>query len=74
MPEPKELSIEKILAAVELSAKPDPGTKILVKRSGKAKLIPIQYLLNRLRAEYPGTQFAFGTAGTTLPADRTEGT
>jgi hypothetical protein len=60
MPEKKEPTDAQVLSAVSLSAEPTPGADIRVTRAGKIKTIPIQYLLNRLRAAYPNAKFTFG--------------
>jgi hypothetical protein len=60
MPEPKDISMKQILASCELSATPAKGATIKVKRAGKTKELPIQFIINRLRAEYPETTFVFG--------------
>jgi hypothetical protein len=60
MSEKKEPTDAQVLSAVSLSAEPTPGAEIRVTRAGKIKTIPIQYLLNRLRAAYPNAKFTFG--------------
>ena len=64
--EKKEITIEQVMAAVSLSKAPstmgfvEVGEVIYVKRAGAVKTLPIQYILNRLRAEHPDTKFVFG--------------
>ena len=58
--ETKEITIEQVSAAVSFSKAPAPSEVIYVKRAGAVKTLPIQYILNRLRAEHPDTKFVFG--------------
>ncbi len=58
--ETKEITIEQVSAAVSFSKAPVPGEVIYVKRAGAVKTLPIQFIINRLRAEHPDTRFVFG--------------
>lgn len=58
--EKKEITIEQVMSAVSFSKTPAPGEIIYVKRAGAVKTLPIQYIINRLRAEHPDTRFMFG--------------